>query len=104
VSNPCFELWALLHFQDQTAYLVREKVRSLLKKHLPGYRKSLPFDRLRPAYEDAVRRAVHLDRRCEERECPGDNPSTGVYRLTERIRKEGCGPTPLPAAGRRRPG
>src|SRR6185295_17099142 len=24
VSNPCFELWALLHFQDQTAYLARE--------------------------------------------------------------------------------
>ncbi len=93
VSNPCFELWALLHFQDQTAYLAREKVRGFLKRHLPDYRKSLPFDRLWHGYEEAVRRAEHLDRRCEERDCPGDNPSTGVYRLTELIRKEGRGAT-----------
>lgn len=89
VSNPCFELWALLHIQEQTAYLAREKVRSLLKKHLPDYKKALPFDRLWPGYQEAVQRAEHLDRRCEERGCPGDNPSTGVYRLTELIRREG---------------
>lgn len=92
VSNPCFELWALLHFQEQTAFLNREKVRSFLKRHLADYRKALPFDRLWPGYEEAVRRAEHLDRRCEERGCPGDNPSTGVYRLTELIRKEGRRP------------
>jgi hypothetical protein len=89
VSNPCFELWALLHFQDQTAFVDREKVRAFLKKHLPDYRKALPFDQMWLGYEEAVRRAEHLDRRCEERGCPGDNPSTGVYRLTELIRKEG---------------
>lgn len=92
VSNPCFELWALLHFQDQTAFVDREKVRSSLKKHLPDYRKALPFDQMRPGYEEAVRRAEHLDRRCEERGCPGDNPSTGVHRLTELIHQEGHGP------------
>lgn len=92
ISNPCFELWALLHFQEQTAFLNREKVRGSLKKHLPEYKKSLPFDRLRPGYEEAVRRAEHLDRRCEERGCPGDNPSTGVHRLTELIREEGSRP------------
>lgn len=92
VSNPCFELWALLHFQDQTAFVGRAKVRSFLKKHLPDYRKALPFDQMRIGYEEAVRRAEHLDRRCEERGAPGDNPSTGVYRLTELIRQEGRGP------------
>lgn len=89
ISNPCFEIWALLHFQEQTAFLGREKVRSFLKKHLPEYRKVLPFDRLRPHYAEAVRRAEHLDRRCEERGVPGDNPSTGIYQLTELIRQEG---------------
>lgn len=105
VSNPCFELWALLHFQDQTAWLDRDRLRSFLKRHLPDYRKALPFQFLRPGYAEAVRRAEHLDQRCEERDCPGDNPSTGVYRLTERIRQEGRGPTaPPPAAGRSRRG
>jgi hypothetical protein len=32
VSNPCFELWALLHFQDQNSHIERDKVRALLPK------------------------------------------------------------------------
>jgi RloB-like protein len=87
VSNPCFELWALLHFQPQTAYLERHAARARLKGHLPDYDKDLPFARLRQGYGEAVRRAEHLERRCEEKGCPGDNPSTGVHRLTERIRR-----------------
>jgi hypothetical protein len=99
VSNPCFELWALLHFQSQTAYLERQAARSRLKTHLPGYDKDLPFARLQAGYEEAVRRAAHLERRCEDRGCPGDNPSTGVHRLTERIRNKA--PTPDPPAAAR---
>jgi hypothetical protein len=99
VSNPCFELWALLHFQSQTAYLERQAARSRLKAHLPGYDKDLPFERLRASYEEAVRRAAHLESRCEEKGCPGDNPSTGVHRLTEHIRNKTPIPDP-PAAAR----
>lgn len=97
VSNPCFELWALLHFQSQTAYLERQAARSRLKAHLPGYDKDLPFARLRTSYGEAVRRAAQLERRCEERGCPGDNPSTGVHRLTERIRTESAKPGSAPS-------
>lgn len=43
VSNPCFELWALLHFQDHTAHIERADARRRLKRHLPGYEKALPF-------------------------------------------------------------
>lgn len=99
VSNPCFELWALLHFQSQTAYLERQAARSRLKTHLPGYDKDLPFERLRAGHGEAVRRAAHLENRCAERGCPGDNPSTDVHRLTERIRSETSIPDP-PAAAR----
>ena len=63
ISNPCFELWALLHFADQTASLDRTAARSLLRRHLPGYRKALPFARLHPNYAGAVRRAEELERR-----------------------------------------
>ncbi len=88
-SNPCFELWALLHFQDQSAFLGRDAARHLLKTHLRQYEKDLPFDRLAPNYEAAVERARHLDRRCAANGCPGGNPSTGVHRLTEEIRNGG---------------
>lgn len=89
VSNPCFELWALLHFQNQTSYLERRDARSRLKRHLPHYEKALPFERLRPGYSEAVTRAYELDRRCEADGEPGRNPSTGVHRLTEQIRRGG---------------
>lgn len=89
VSNPCFELWALLHFQNQTSYLERRDARSRLKRHLPDYEKALPFHRLKPGYSEAVTRAYELDRRCEADGEPGRNPSTGVHRLTEQIRRGG---------------
>jgi len=86
VSNPCFELWALLHFQHQSAFLSRQTAQRKLKEHLPQYEKSLPFDHLHSGYEQAVERARELDHRCETAGCPGDNPSTGVHVLTEHIR------------------
>jgi len=89
ISNPCFELWALLHFQEQSGYLQGRTARARLKKHMPRYDKVLPFESLDPHYLIAVGRAQELDRRCEEAGCPGGNPSTGVYRLTERIRESG---------------
>jgi hypothetical protein len=95
VSNPCFELWALVHFQEQWAFLERNEARRSLKRHLPEYNKALPFERLKPHYWAAVDRARQLDRRCEGAGRLGDNPSTGVYRLTERIREGGR--TGLPA-------
>ncbi|MEO6195139.1 MAG: RloB family protein [Thermoanaerobaculia bacterium] len=95
VSNPCFELWALLHFQDQTAHLERDEARRRLKEHIRGYGKALPFQRLHPTYSEAVQRAQNLDRRREEAQDSGGNPSTGVYQLTEIIREGGrTSPTP----------
>ncbi len=91
VSNPCFELWALLHFQAHSAYLERGDARSRLKRHLPDYDKALPFERIHQGYSDAVSRAQELDRRRGDAGDPGGNPSTGVYRLTERIRAGGMG-------------
>lgn len=87
ISNPCFELWALLHFQEQSAFVERQEVRTRLKKHLPDYEKVLPCERLDPHYATAVARARQLDQRCADAGCPGNNPSTGVYRLTELIRE-----------------
>lgn len=86
VSNPCFELWALLHFQDQQAHIERGKLRAALQRHLRGYDKVLDFDRMHPGYEEALRRATALADRAARDGEPGRNPTTDVPRLTESIR------------------
>src|ERR1700733_13496047 len=45
ISNPCFELWVLLHFQDQRAHISRTQLRAACRKHLPGYEKNLPVEK-----------------------------------------------------------
>jgi hypothetical protein len=89
VSNPCFELWALLHFRDQRAHIERERLHHECKRYMPGYEKQLPSLQLHPLYEDALQRARVLDQWQASRGCAGANPSTGVYRLMEQIRTQG---------------
>lgn len=86
VSNTCFELWLLLHFQDHTAFLTTcDKAAKLLRRHVPGYEKSVMFRTYSPGLSDAIERARKLGG------IDGDhpNPSTGVWRLVELIKSEG---------------
>lgn len=85
ISNPCFELWLLLHFADQSAHLPVADAARKLTRYLPGYDKHLRFADLDGGYADAVRRAVALERRHQEMDSASGNPSTGVYRLMQRI-------------------
>lgn len=80
VSNPCFELWLLLHCQDCTAPLCNAKgVLRQLTRRVPGYQKNgLRFADFEPGIMDAVRRAECLDPTgCDH----GRDPSSGVWRL-----------------------
>jgi RloB-like protein len=86
ISNPCFELWAFLHFQDQQAHIERDKLRQSLKAYLPRYDKELEFETVHAGYDAAVTRARQLDDIAVKNGDPGRNPTTGVYRLTEVIR------------------
>ena len=85
VSNPCFELWFLLHFQDQTAHIERQKVQHLCREHMPGYQKSPLCDLMRPHQSEATQRAIRLEGWQESRDNAGGNPSTSVYRLILQI-------------------
>lgn len=87
ISNPCFELWSLLHFQDHQAHVERAKLRELCRVHMPGYEKTLPFAVLAPNIENAISRAEELDRIQQLRDTQGGNPSTGIYRLVRSIRR-----------------
>lgn len=86
VSNPCFELWLVLHFADHTAPADAARARRTLRKHLPGYDKHLRFEDLKDGYPDAVRRAEALLERHRGLDQENGNPSTSVHLLTERIR------------------
>jgi len=91
ISNPCFEFWALLHFQDQRAHIDRTKVQRLCRDHMPGYEKELDYEILRSKYSDARQRGDDLVKWHDSRGTTGANPSTMVHRLAERIRAH---PTP----------
>jgi hypothetical protein len=84
VSNPCFELWLLLHFAEHTAHAATYKaLLPYLKRHRPGYDKTrVDFADYRHGWRAAGVRARRLAD--EGRECEV-NPATGVWRLVERI-------------------
>ena len=86
VSNPCFELWALLHFREHVESWERHEIQKALKAFLPGYEKELDFRKMAGGYSDAVDRARELSRIAEQLGQLRRNPSTGVYVLTERIK------------------
>jgi hypothetical protein len=81
VSNPCFEVWALLHFEECQRFLTKEQAKRRLRKHLPTYEKHLPFELLASSYAEAFERAKALELRSGAQGF--HNPSTGVHRLME---------------------
>lgn len=84
ISNPCFELWLLLHFADHCAYAESyAKVLPHLARHLPRYDKTrIDFRHFADSWRDAVRRAKALAPEGKEHEV---NPSSGVWRLAEAV-------------------
>lgn len=85
VSNPCFELWLLLHFRDSPGAQHRDHVQRMLRKVLPDYDKHFDFERVVDGVDQATRRARRLDREAERMGEPFLNPTTGFYGLTESI-------------------
>lgn len=86
VSNPCFELWALLHLVDWRAHISVEAVQQQLRQVMPGYAKALRCDLLRGAYRTAQLRAIKLAQQHEQNgNDPTMNPSTDVWRLVDAL-------------------
>jgi len=85
ISNPCFELWLLLHFEDQRAFIDRAAAHAACRRHMPRYEKRVTYSELKAKYADAVKRAEHLNAWQTSRGCSGANPSTTVHSLTELI-------------------
>lgn len=88
ISNPSFELWYLLHYQEQRANLTRQEALRLLRRHIENYEKAsrlwpVPLQPLTP---DAIRRANLLAKRAgADGLQPHANPCTSVCELVESL-------------------
>lgn len=89
VSNPCFELWLLLHFGDQDGYLTTDEACRRLTSCECGYHhriKQLDYDSIRHRRGDAVARAARLDQGYPEvTVVPDRNPWTSAHVLVKEL-------------------
>ena len=88
ISNPCLELWFMLHFEERTSYIGRHDAQTraadLLScgKNLSAAAMNALFEQ----YEDARRRARRLDKKHFGDGSPaGSNPSSSVWTLVDSI-------------------
>jgi hypothetical protein len=89
VSNPNFELWLLLHFQDNPGPQHRDRIKEMLAKKLPGYDKTIDFSKyLEGLHVAAVRAKRIYDMALQDGELLFLNPSTSVYLLLGSMVKE----------------
>ena len=86
ISNPQFEFWLLLHFEDADGVRTQAECLARLKYYLKGYDKHIvPFeDEFLPRIQDAVNRAKRLNA-SSTNNCPPPARCTTVYRLVEKL-------------------
>ena len=82
VSNPCVELWLLLHYQEQKSKLTSKKCIQKLQSFTKDYKKGVLSEEeknvLAANRDVAIKRAKLLEEY--------DNPSTTIYRLLELLK------------------
>lgn len=82
VSNPCVELWFLLHYQEQKSKLTSKKCIQKLQSFTKDYKKGVLSEEeknvLAANRDVAIKRAKLLEEY--------DNPSNTIYRLLELLK------------------
>lgn len=89
ITNPCFELWLVLHQENQSGYVSKENIQKRSQslgitegKHLSETGKKL----LREKYEDAKRRAQRLEKQhIGNGSKSWENPSSQVWKFVDRL-------------------
>ena len=89
VSNPKFEYWLLLHFEDGTRITSSRNCSERLKGYMPGYDKGIDPQKItRDMIDNAVKRARQRDNPpCID--WPRSIGVTTVYKLIENILRTG---------------
>ena len=90
VSNPCFEIWGIYHYQDWQSEIERHLCQKKLEELCSSYNRRLGKifaneDIIKNKYRDAIENAEKsLDSRRQE-DNPEGNPSTSVHCLIKTI-------------------
>ena len=93
VSNPCFELWYILHFELQGGSMTSSAAIGKISSHVAGYTKNMDvFDTLSPRIQVALANAAKIERRygqkidpLQDRSC---NPFTNVDVLVQKLQAQ----------------
>lgn len=90
ISNPCFEVWAIMLYRDQTSWIHRHDAqRELHQLHSHYHHDNNPYLKLPEfldKFGDANARCVALrDRHEEALKSPFENPSSTVPQLVARL-------------------
>jgi RloB-like protein len=84
-SNPCFELWLLLHFQDHYSFVTTKQAQAAVRRHVPAYVKHMEYTKLEGKAGDALKRAARLESTARENGHVLGNPTTSVWQLIVRL-------------------
>lgn len=93
VSNPRFELWILIHFRDQWAYIDGAQSESDVRQFISDYEKRIDFSKIKNKGHEAIERARKMDLRAKENGDAIGNPTSGVWRLVTSMCREANFPT-----------
>jgi len=85
LSNPCFELWVILHHRDERKAVDRSKLQSECARHHKRSDKHVPFELLWPLYETAKKNASALRKWQVSVNRSRSNPWTDFDLLVEAI-------------------
>jgi hypothetical protein len=91
VSNPCFEIWLVLHHREFNSFEDTETIERLSRTLDGRAGKSIPPATYMPKLPLAVKRAERLEHRHAKdgTEFPDNNPSSGMFRFVRAICADG---------------
>lgn len=83
ISNPCFELWLILHFESHSSWLDNDAARRLRRQFDGAPDKNLDPSKYMPLVRQAMNNVIALAKRHSRDRTgfPHDNPSSGMYLL-----------------------
>ncbi|MCF6222897.1 MAG: RloB family protein [Flavobacteriaceae bacterium] len=83
VSNPCIELWFLLHLKEQNGMINCKKCNSDLDKKSKGYKKGIISILLKQQLKNKQLKAINRAKKLNQ----FNNPSSSVYLLLDELEK-----------------
>lgn len=98
VSNPCFEIWLILHQNEHSSFVSSKGAAEGWTKCSGRTGKQLAKADIEGKFEIAKQRAVRLDEmhKRNSNRFPKNNPSTSVYKLVEMLTRAAAASSPRP--------